>query len=120
MIDHVSIKVSDLEESRKFYEKAFESLDYKIDFGELGVFWAFDVKKGLFEIIQANKDEEVMPIHVAFRVNSKRLVDSFYRSAIEAGGKDNGKPEPCPEYTKTYYAGFVFDPDGHNIEVMMD
>ncbi len=53
MIDHVTISVSDLEKSKQFYEKAFGPLGYQIAFGESGVFWAFDIGNGLFEIWRA-------------------------------------------------------------------
>jgi catechol 2,3-dioxygenase-like lactoylglutathione lyase family enzyme len=59
-------------------------------------------------------------LHVAFRVNSKAEVDVFYRVALEAGGTDNGAPGPRPEYAVNYYACFVLDPDGYNIEAMLN
>lgn len=120
MIDHVTIKVKNLEKSKKFYEKVFAPLGYKIAFGEEKSFWAFDIGNGLFEIVQSGSKKSLTKVHVAFRVNKKDEVNKFYRAAMNAGAKDNGKPEPCPEYTKNYYACFVFDLDGHNIEAMID
>tara|TARA_B100000745_G_scaffold242943_1_gene165247 strand:- start:15609 stop:15965 length:357 start_codon:yes stop_codon:yes gene_type:complete len=118
MIDHVLIRVSDVEKSRKFYEQIFKPLSYVWSFGEDGVFHSFDIQNGLFEFEQTEKD--INPVHVAFRVKSKELIEDFYKSALEAGAKDNGAPGPRTQYTPTYYSCFVLDPDGHNIEVMMD
>lgn len=120
MIDHVSIQVKNLEKSKKFYEQAFKPLVYKIAFGEKDRYWAFDIKDGLFEIIQSKNEKTLTRVHVAFRVKDKNAVRAFYKSAMRAGGKDNGAPSPCPEYNPNYYAGFVLDLDGHNIEVMID
>lgn len=118
MIDHVTIPVSNLELSRKFYEKAFLPLGFKYSFGEDGVFCAFDIGKGLFEFYQHTGS--LTPIHIAFRVSSRDLVHEFYKAAMEAGAKDNGAPGPRPNYTPNYYACFVLDPDGHNVEAVHD
>jgi hypothetical protein len=56
-----------------------------------------------------------LPKHIAFRVSSRATVDAFYRTAITAGGKDNGAPGPRPQDQRNYYGTFVIDPDGHNI-----
>src|SRR3989344_788842 len=120
MIDHVMIEVSNLKKSKDFYEKAFQHLGYKIAFGEEGIFWAFNIGEGLFEIMQSESKKVINTVHIAFKVKNKEQIHKFYEAAIKAGGKDNGKPGPCPEYTKTYYASFVFDLDGHNVEAMID
>jgi len=120
MLDHVSINVSDLARSKTFYEQTFASIGYAVSFGEDGDMWAFDITDGLFEIIQSKNGGAVTPVHVAFRVANKEQVHAFYEAAMAAGGKDNGAPGPCPEYTLNYYACFVFDPDGNNIEAMVD
>ena len=121
MIDHVSIKVSDLQKSKLFYEKAFAPFGYKIAFGEEGVFYAFDVGNGcLFEIIKFNSNKSITSSHIAFRAASQKQVQDFYAAAIEAGATDNGEPGQRPNYTKNYYACFILDPDGHNIEAMFD
>ena len=54
-------------------------------------------------------------MHVAFVASSKEMVDAFYKSALNAGGRDNGKPRPR-EGAENYYGAFVLDPDGNNIE----
>ncbi|WP_067520050.1 VOC family protein [Endozoicomonas ascidiicola] len=121
MIDHVTIAVSDVELSRKFYETAFRPLGYKLSFGEKGVMWAFDLGKGfLFEIRRSQTKEKLTSVHVAFRTESQLTVQAFYQAALDAGAKDNGAPGPRPHYTENYYACFVHDPDGHNIEAVFD
>lgn len=121
MIDHVLIYVSDLGYSKGFYEKIFSPLGYRIAFGDEGKFWSFDIGNGaLFEIAQTQGDTEISPVHIEFRAKEQFQVDSFYEAAISAGGKCNGAPGPRPQYTEGYYAAFILDPDGHNIESVYD
>jgi catechol 2,3-dioxygenase-like lactoylglutathione lyase family enzyme len=120
MIDHITIQVNNLQQSKAFYEKAFAPLGYKISFGEEGSFWAFDIDDGLFEIRKAEKAGSLSSIHVALRVKNREEVGKFYHAALEAGGKGNGAPGPRSEYTPNYHAAFVLDPDGYNIEAMVD
>jgi catechol 2,3-dioxygenase-like lactoylglutathione lyase family enzyme len=121
MIDHVTIPVKSLELSKTFYEKALLPLAYKIVFGEEDKFWAFHVGNGsLFEIAQYNGQTPITPVHIAFRLPDVIAVNDFYNAAITAGGKDNGAPGPRPQYTENYYACFICDLDGHNIEAMCD
>ncbi|PBB31031.1 VOC family protein [Mesorhizobium sp. M1A.F.Ca.IN.020.06.1.1] len=121
MIDHITLEVSDLEQSKLFYEKAFAPLGYRLAFGKEGVFWAFDVGNGcLFEIQSTGEKPPLTHLHVAFRVKGKAEVDAFYRAALEAGAADNGAPGPRPDYAANYYACFVLDPDGYNIEAMIN
>ncbi len=121
MIDHVLIYVCNLPESKQFYEKAFTAFGYGIAFGEKEKFWSFDIGNGaLFEIAQYLNKDNVTPCHIAFRAKSKEQVQEFYKNAIEAGGICNGPPGPRPQYTQNYYAAFVLDPSGHNIEAVFD
>ena len=121
MIDHITIEVSDLQISKSFYERAFEPLGYRLSFGKEGVFWAFDVGDGsLFEIQHTGSKPPLTHLHVAFRVQSRTEVDSFYHAALQAGAKDNGAPGLRTEYAANYYACFVLDPDGYNIETMIN
>ncbi|MEP0203605.1 MAG: VOC family protein [Halioglobus sp.] len=121
MIDHITVATTDVEKSRVFYERAFRPLGYVIAFGEDNIFWAFRLDNGaLFEIRAARGDEQsVNSTHVAFRVRSKELVDEFYEAALSAGGRNNGEPGLRPHYRADYYACFIHDPDGHNIEAML-
>lgn len=117
MIDHVTIRVRDLAKSKAFYDQAFAPLGYAIAFGEEGSYWAFDVGDGLFEIAQA-EGSNLTPTHVGLRLKDRSQADAFYAAALNAGGRDNGPPGPRPKYSDTYYACFILDPDGHNIEAM--
>ena len=122
MIDHVSIRVYDLKKSVAFYEKALSAIGYKRlkgDFDGAAGFAIHNVKdnSGSVWLIQADQDERLTKnVHLAFAVPDKEAVKRFYDAAISAGGSDNGKPDFCPEYGEDYYGGFVFDPDGNNIE----
>ncbi|MDR6667038.1 VOC family protein [Rhizobium sp. 1399] len=121
MIDHITVAVSDLTKSRLFYERAFAPLGYTLSFGKENVFWAFDIGNGcLFEIQQADSASPLTCIHVAFRAKNRADVDAFYQSALAAGARDNGAPGPRPDYAPDYYACFILDPDGYNIEAMIN
>lgn len=122
MIDHITIATKDLDRSKAFYERAFLPLGYEVSFGEEGNYWAFKLdNNALFEIRAARDDEQfVTSCHVAFRVESRSRVNAFYKAALNSGGKDNGKPGVRPQYSDRYYACFVHDPDGHNIEAMIE
>lgn len=120
MIDHVTIAVSDLQKSKLFYEQAFAPLGYKVAFGNEGRFWAFDIGDGLFEIQHWDSPPPLTHLHLAFRVKSRAEVRAFHQAALAAGAQDNGEPGPRPDYTENYYACFVLDPDGYNIEAMID
>ncbi len=122
MIDHITIATKDVEKSKAFYELAFRPLGYEVSFGEENTFWAFQLdNNALFEIRAARDNEHpVTSTHVAFRVEGKSKVDEFYRAALNAGGKDNGRPGFRPQYREGYYACFIYDLDGHNIEAMLE
>ena len=73
----------------------------------------------MFEIRQANNEASLsQSVHLAFNAPNMQTVDDFYRTAIEKGAKCNGIPGFRPEYEEGYYAAFVIDPDGHNIEAV--
>lgn len=121
MIDHITVAVSDLTKSRLFYERALTPLGYTLSFGKENMFWAFDIGNGcLFEIQQADSASPLTCIHVAFRAKNRADVDAFYQSALAAGARDNGAPGPRPDYAPDYYACFILDPDGYNIEAMIN
>ena len=123
MLDHIGFAVADHARSRAFYVAALAPLgfapvmdltkeqtgDYAgTGFGPPGRphFWVGDggARGG--------------SVHVAFSADSRAAVDAFYRAAIAAGGRDNGASGLRPHYHENYYAAFVFDPDGHNIEAV--
>jgi catechol 2,3-dioxygenase-like lactoylglutathione lyase family enzyme len=116
MLDHISINVTDLERSKGFYLGALEPLGYGIaaEFpGEIGfssptAHWEFSIRER----------ETVTPMHVAFGVEERSLVDAFHAAALAAGGTDNGGPGLRPRYHKDYYGAFALDPDGNNVEAV--
>ena len=122
MIDHTGFNVSDLELSKAFYLKALAPLGYGIslEFEGAAGFGAHpgarDDPGGDFWITAG--EPQAPRVHLAFQAADEAQVQEFYRAAIEAGGKDNGPPGPRPHYHPGYYAAFVLDPDGYNIEAV--
>jgi len=123
MIDHTGLVVSSYEKSKPFYQAALGSIGYQLLMelpmsvtGGTHVAGFGEPAKPDFWISNGNPNKP--PLHVAFRVHSRSLVDAFYKAAIAAGGRDNGKPGPRPHYHENYYGAFVLDPDGHNIEAV--
>lgn len=127
MIDHTGVVVSDFEAGKRFYERALGA----IGLGKLREFPAAvtghtDVAgfgpsgKAEFWIsaATAGQGSNKPPVHVAFRVDTRANVDTFYAAALAAGGTDNGGPGVRAHYHPNYYGAFVRDPDGHNIEAV--
>ncbi len=127
MIDHTGVVVSDFEASKRFYERALGA----IGLGKLREFPAAvtghtDVAgfgpsgKAEFWIsaATAGQGSNKPPVHVAFRVDTRADVDTFYAAALAAGGTDNGAPGVRAHYQPIYDGAFVRDPDGHNIEAV--
>jgi catechol 2,3-dioxygenase-like lactoylglutathione lyase family enzyme len=113
MYDHVALPVRDVAASRKFYEPVLDQMGAKVVHESPG-FLLFGNDSGMLAL---RERDEVLPIHVAFRTD-RAGVDSFYEVAMAAGGVDNGAPGLRPDYHASYYAAFVHDPDGHNIEAV--
>ena len=116
LIDHVQLVVRDLEASRAFYGAVLDVLQVPMG-GEMdGFFWAdeFCVSSADSEAAQGTLTG---PSHVAFQAADRAMVDAFHRAALAHGGKDNGAPGERP-YHPGYYAAFVLDPDGNNIEAV--
>jgi catechol 2,3-dioxygenase-like lactoylglutathione lyase family enzyme len=119
MFDHLQIKVTDLEECRAFYEAVLAALGYRIVFEVEGVVGIGTSTHDMFEIRQAGDDAPLSSaVHVAFTAPSRRAVDEFHRAALARGARDNGPPGLRPEYEPGYYAAFVIDPNGHNLEAV--
>ncbi|MEH6557641.1 MAG: VOC family protein [Oceanicoccus sp.] len=116
MIDHIAIPVSDYEKSRTFYKSALAPLDYKLimEHGISGGGFGCDNKPDFW----IQESSNIAPIHIALSSKDRATVDAFYKSALEAGGIDNGEPGVRSEYHPTYYGAFIKDPDGHNIEAV--
>ena len=114
MIAHTSLSVSDYRRAKSFYLKALEPLGYKnnMEYGEAA---GFNDGKNTDFWISAN--DKVVPTHLAFEAKNQKEVEAFYKAALAAGGKDNGGPG-YRDYSPGYYAAFVYDPDGNNIEAV--
>ena len=116
MFDHVGIGVSDYAASKAFFLKALEPLGVAVVLeGPLGVELS---PKGKASLCLYQTEKKPAHLHLAFVAGTRDQVEAFHRAALEAGGKDNGAPGPRPQYHANYYAAFVIDPDGHNIEVV--
>ena len=113
MIAHTTLHVSDYKKSMEFYIKTLAPLGYtnKMEDGEAAGF--NDGKNTDFWIVR----EDVVPTHIAFEADSEQEVKAFYEAALAAGATDNGGPG-YRDYWPGYYAAFVYDPDGHNIEAV--
>ena len=113
MIDHVGLDVSDLATSRAFYEQALGPLGYAVVFEMEGL-----VGFGDGQSMIGVRPGSGGPTHVAFASPDRATVDAFYEASIAAGGEDNGAPGVRAHYHENYYAAFVHDPDGHNLEAV--
>jgi catechol 2,3-dioxygenase-like lactoylglutathione lyase family enzyme len=115
MLDHFTLKVRDYDKAKAFYTAALEPLGYAVMM-EFGALAGLGAGKPDFWI--RPDAENTRPTHIAFSADDRDVVDAFYEAAIAAGGQDNGKPGVRADYHPTYYAAFVLDPDGHNVEVV--
>jgi len=116
MYDHVSLKVKDGVKSRKFFQRTLAPLGYKvIDESEGGAGFGAKDASALW-IAQGRPHEPAL--HLAFAAPGRAEVDAFYKAALDAGGRDNGRPGIRESYGPNYYAAFVLDPDGNNIEAV--
>lgn len=119
-LDHVAISTADYPASLAFYEKALAPLGIKTHMkfeGEEGNVAGLGSEQPFLWIGDGGKLTGGR-VHLAFSAPNRAAVDAFYAAAIAAGGKDNGPPGLRPHYHATYYAAFVYDPDGHNIEAV--
>jgi catechol 2,3-dioxygenase-like lactoylglutathione lyase family enzyme len=124
MIDHMGIPVSDIARSRDFYEAALKPLGMSVQMevtpdmtGDGSTALGFGVPgEKIFWISDGQRTGE--GLHVAFRADRREQVDHFHAAALRAGGRDNGAPGPRPHYGPNYYAAFVYDPNGANIEAV--
>lgn len=116
IFDHLVLSVSDTEKSKHFYAKALAPLGIAFIKEEDGCIGFGTNGKSSFWICS---DAEIQrPMHIAFIAPDRKAIDAFYTSAVLAGGRDNGKPGLREHYQPNYYAAFVLDPDGHNIEAV--
>jgi catechol 2,3-dioxygenase-like lactoylglutathione lyase family enzyme len=115
-LDHVSLSVRRLASTRKFYEAALGAIGMKVNMDVGDALGMGSKKEKVFWLAKSPK--ATGDAHFAFRVENREEVDAFYAAAVRAGGQDNGPPGPRPRYGRSYYAAFVHDPEGNNIEVV--
>ena len=116
LIDHIQLVVRDLSASKAFYAAIFDVLNVPMGGAGDGFFWADEL------FVSTAESEAAQGIltgrhHLAFQAQDQAMVDAFYNAALVHGGKDNGAPGERP-YHPGYYAAFVLDPDGNNIEAV--
>jgi len=124
VIDHVGFAVSDIEVSKRFYAAALAPLGVELlmtvtpDMTEAGGTALGFGRDGKPFFWVGDNERVGEGSHVAFAVASRSEVDAFHAAALAAGGRDNGAPGLRPHYGPDYYAAFVLDPDGANIEAV--
>jgi catechol 2,3-dioxygenase-like lactoylglutathione lyase family enzyme len=114
MLDHITLPVTGVPTSRAFYEAALAPLGFGL-VGDYGDTVGFGTEAEPAFWIAARP---VAPVHVAFRAVDRAAVDAFHEAALAAGATDNGGPGVREQYSPSYYAAFVLDPDGHNVEAV--
>jgi len=116
MIDHIQLVVADLAKSKSFYEAVLGTINIPIAMATEEFFNADELFVSTKES-KASAGALTGRVHLAFSTREKGAVERFYEAGLRAGGKDNGKPGPRP-YHPGYYAAFLLDPDGNNIEIV--
>ena len=111
LVDHVHLRVADLEASKRFYRAVLTAVGRQEAFNEAPDHFQAD------ELFVDRADGPVSRVHLAFQADGPQMVQAFHRAALAAGGRDNGAPGERT-YHPGYYAAFVFDPDGNNIEAV--
>ena len=114
--DHFGFHVSDFHSSKAFYIQALKPLG--IGIAKEGEGWAFLGKDGRGQFWIDSVGNSPRGIHFAFVAATRERVREFYPAAMAAGSKDNGAPGIRPQYHPNYYAAYVIDPDGHNLEAV--
>lgn len=130
MIDHMGISPTDIERARQFYDAALKPLGItnvmEVTSEQTGGYHGIGYGNGRKPFFWLSSDmRHAAPdgpcgtgIHIAFEAESRAAVDAFYAAAMAQGGRDNGLPGIRPHYHPAYYAGFVIDPDGVNVEAV--
>jgi catechol 2,3-dioxygenase-like lactoylglutathione lyase family enzyme len=110
LVDHVHLRVSDLEMSRGFYRAVLEALGR-------GIAWESESAFSADELFVSSDGEPTTGLHLAFQATDREAVQRFHAAALAAGGRDNGGPGER-DYHPGYYAAYAFDPDGNNVEAV--
>jgi catechol 2,3-dioxygenase-like lactoylglutathione lyase family enzyme len=116
LIDHIQLVVRDLSVSRRFYTAILDVLEIPMGGAGKGFFWADELFVSAADS-EAAQGKLTGRHHLAFQARDRTMVDTFHAAALDHGGKDNGAPGER-RYHPGYYAAFVLDPDGNNIEAV--
>lgn len=116
LVDHIQLVVKDIAASKRFYSAVFEVLRIPVAGEADDHIWADELFISSKQSDSAT-GELTGRVHLAFQGKSREVVERFYKAALAAGGRDNGAPGERP-YHPGYFAAFVLDPDGNNIEVV--
>ncbi|HTE42950.1 MAG TPA: VOC family protein [Steroidobacteraceae bacterium] len=117
MYDHLGFKVKDLPKSVRFYTAALQPLGHVLGSNDAS-YAGLGPKDAPALWLYASTDSKGTGAHIAFSADNRAAVDRFYKAGIENGGKDNGQPGLRADYSPTYYAAFLIDPDGNNVEAV--
>lgn len=123
MLHHISLGVADLHRSAAFYDAVLHALGYVRVWTDKSAIGYGPPGGGDKLAIKQRGTAAALPspgFHVAFAAADQRSVARFHEAALQHGGRDNGPPGLRPHYGPTYYAAFVFDPDGHAIEAVVN
>jgi catechol 2,3-dioxygenase-like lactoylglutathione lyase family enzyme len=110
LFDHVHLRVADIEASKRFYVAVTETLGVPLGFESESAF-AID------ELFVSDDGEPTARVHIAFQADGEEDVRRFHDAGLAAGGRDNGRPGPR-DYHPGYYAAYLYDPDGNNVEAV--
>jgi catechol 2,3-dioxygenase-like lactoylglutathione lyase family enzyme len=116
LIDHIQLVVRDLGASRRFYEAIFRVVDIPMGGVADSYFWVDELFVSSVDS-PAAQGQLTGRCHLAFQARDRATVDAFYRAGLDNGGRDNGAPGERP-YHPGYYAAYLLDPDGNNIEAV--
>jgi catechol 2,3-dioxygenase-like lactoylglutathione lyase family enzyme len=115
VFDHVKLGVSDAEASKRFYKTVLGAL-------EIPPLWENERGAQFANLVVIGAEEPTVPLHIGFVARSREEVDAFHRAGLDAGYRDNGPPGIREQYSSEdaglYYAAYLLDPDGNNIEAV--
>ncbi len=117
MFDHIGCKVRDIDASARFYRAALGALGHQVDVDEPAVV-AIGPPGAPALWLYADERMAHSLLHLAFSAGSREAVDAFHGAGLAAGGRDNGPPGVRRDYGPRYYAAFLLDPDGNNVEAV--
>jgi len=110
LFDHIHLRVADLEASKRFYVAVTEVLGIPLGFSTESAF-------SIDELFVSDDGEPTERVHIAFQTDGEEAVRRFHEAGLAAGGTDNGRPGPR-DYHPGYYAAYLYDPDGNNVEAV--